>query len=343
MKYTEPSKTERIPKVKRVIRIEPHLRRKTIIYRNKSLQIEHKINYGTFDRNNNLIMSNVKELNTNNEEFYKHYHTIQSKSETQRIIENFSDIIQQYKLREYKIPDLSIKRNIFNPNPLLLPEGKVYEYYSYLKNKDNKKLKFFKKFGQRKKDKALQFIEKENKELQNKIVLLKKTDRYESKKRSLQKEFPKTHKESFIDVMIRKEKEKNIFKENKELYKKNQEIKNIIPKVRITFKSINVSKLKKDYYQNDPFQQRFANIFHDDNLSIKTQRTQESFFSKNRNTRRRSEIGKNLKKTAIQTGSNIQEIQKLKFSDFLCISTEVKQICNEDIKKYSLIRYHHLT
>ena len=122
----------------------------------------------------------------------------------------------------------------------MLPEGKVYEYYSYLKNKDNKKLKFFKKFGQRKKDKALQFIEKENKELQNKIVLLKKTDRYESKKRSLQKEFPKTHKESFIDViMIRKEKEKNIFKENKELYKKNQEIKNIIPKVRITFKSIN--------------------------------------------------------------------------------------------------------
>ena len=80
--------------MKRVIRIDPQLRRKTIIYRNKSLQIEHKINYDTFDRNNNLIMSNVKELNTNNEEFYKHYHTIQSKSETQRIIENFSDIIQ---------------------------------------------------------------------------------------------------------------------------------------------------------------------------------------------------------------------------------------------------------
>ena len=274
MNYTEPSKTERTPKVKRVIRIDPLLRRKTIIYRNKSLQIEHKmINYDTFDRNNDLIMSNVKELSTNNEEFYKHYHTIQSKSENQRIVKNFSDIIQQYKLRGYKIPDLSIKRNIFNQNPLLLPEGKVYEYYSCLKKKDNKKLNFFKKFEQKKKDKALQFIEKENKELQNKIVLLKKTDQYELKKKSLQKELPKTHRESFIDIMIREEKEKNIFKENKELYRKNQEIKNIIPKVRITFKSINVSQLKKDYNQNDPFQERFAHIFHDDNMSIKTQKT----------------------------------------------------------------------
>ena len=56
MNYTEPSKTERTPKVKRVIRIDPLLRRKTIIYRNKSLQIEHKmINYDTFDSSERLI------------------------------------------------------------------------------------------------------------------------------------------------------------------------------------------------------------------------------------------------------------------------------------------------
>ena len=43
MNYTEPSKTERTPKVKRVIRIDPLLRRKTIIYRNKSIKNEHKM------------------------------------------------------------------------------------------------------------------------------------------------------------------------------------------------------------------------------------------------------------------------------------------------------------
>ena len=84
--------------------------------------------------------------------------------------ERLKRITEEYKKKGYKIPNLTLKHNLFNQNVLLLPENKLYEYYCCYKKKDGMKLKFFKKFAPKRKDKALNFIEKENEMLNNKIT-----------------------------------------------------------------------------------------------------------------------------------------------------------------------------
>jgi hypothetical protein len=43
----------------------------------------------------------------------------------------FRDLIRTYRNKGYKIPDLSTKRNLFNPTPLLLEPHRIEDYYKY--------------------------------------------------------------------------------------------------------------------------------------------------------------------------------------------------------------------
>lgn len=52
-------------------------------------------------------------------------------------VENtFEDLIKSYKSKGYKIPDLSVKHNLFKPSPLLLENKHIEEYYRYQEAKN---------------------------------------------------------------------------------------------------------------------------------------------------------------------------------------------------------------
>ena len=55
-----------------------------------------------------------------------------------KVEETFKDLILQYQNNDYKIPDLSDKKNLFNQNPLLLVGRDLDQFYMYNdKNKNN--------------------------------------------------------------------------------------------------------------------------------------------------------------------------------------------------------------
>lgn len=71
-----------------------------------------------------------------------------------KVEETFKDLICQYKNNDYKIPDLSDKKNLFNQNPLLLVGRDLNQFYMYnnknkIKNKSDimnqKHINFIKK------------------------------------------------------------------------------------------------------------------------------------------------------------------------------------------------------
>jgi hypothetical protein len=73
-----------------------------------------------------------------------------------KVEETFKDLIYQYRINDYKIPDLSDKKNLFNQNPLLLVGRDLDQYYIYSdKIKNNSKTKY------RLNRKHINFIKKE--------------------------------------------------------------------------------------------------------------------------------------------------------------------------------------
>ena len=65
-----------------------------------------------------------------------------------KVEETFKDLIYQYRINDYKIPDLSDKKNLFNQNPLLLVGRDLDQYYMYcnkIKNNSNTKYKLNRK------------------------------------------------------------------------------------------------------------------------------------------------------------------------------------------------------
>lgn len=48
-----------------------------------------------------------------------------------KIDATFNDLLRQYKAKGYDIPDLSVKNNLFEIDPLLLTEFRLHEYYGH--------------------------------------------------------------------------------------------------------------------------------------------------------------------------------------------------------------------
>lgn len=82
-------------------------------------------------------MEEYKELKEENEFFSKSYQITKKQfEESQRNRKGlmganltFSDLITKYKNMNYKIPDLTVKRNLFEPSPLLMEDNKILNYY----------------------------------------------------------------------------------------------------------------------------------------------------------------------------------------------------------------------
>ena len=88
----------------------------------------------------------IEQIKDENKYFNQLYLTTKKLYPT-KVEETFKDLISHYKSNEYKIPDLSEKKNLFNQNPLLLVGRDLNYYYMYndKNKKNNKKQKLNKK------------------------------------------------------------------------------------------------------------------------------------------------------------------------------------------------------
>jgi hypothetical protein len=81
-------------------------------------------------------MENYKSIKEENDYFsYKYENTknLNIKEKSSEIIsgpqETFFDLICKYNEKGYKIPDLSVKKNLFEPSPLLMEDNKISDFY----------------------------------------------------------------------------------------------------------------------------------------------------------------------------------------------------------------------
>ena len=94
-----------------------------------------------------------------------------------KITETFKDLIKQYANNNYRIPDLSDKKNLFNQNPLLLVGPELEQFYRSVNtqnnlNLENKKIK---------KNKHVNFINKEMLMIEN-IIYNRSNGNYDKEK-----------------------------------------------------------------------------------------------------------------------------------------------------------------
>ena len=74
---------------------------------------------------------NIAEILKDENELFIQLYTKTKKLYPTKVEETFKDLILQYQNNDYKIPDLSDKKNLFNQNPLLLVGRDLDQYYMY--------------------------------------------------------------------------------------------------------------------------------------------------------------------------------------------------------------------
>ena len=112
---------------------------------------------------------NIAEILKDENDLFIQLYTKTKKLYPTKVEETFKDLILQYKNNDYKIPDLSDKKNLFNQNPLLLVGRDLDQFYMYNDRKTKTKLS----------KKHINFIKKEmmcmekviNKNSQNQNIL----------------------------------------------------------------------------------------------------------------------------------------------------------------------------
>jgi hypothetical protein len=100
------------------------------------------INYDTkdtvkeFDYNYYLATEEIKDLKEHNDIFTIHYKKYGKRVEEKRkrlkhIETPFKDLIRKYNDKGYRIPNLSVKSNLFEPSPMLLEINEIKEFYKF--------------------------------------------------------------------------------------------------------------------------------------------------------------------------------------------------------------------
>ncbi len=248
-------KEENLKKYKSRIKRNPDIKRldKLIKISNSQPKTSHKHNLSDFNKKNKELKKSQKEFYVENENFIQAYSSLQ-KLFPRKIEENFVDLISEYKQRGYKIPDLSIKRNLFTPNPLLLDNNRVIDYYSYYKKKKKIPLIFA---GQ--KDKHLVFLKNEENLVELELFKIKQKKKLSEKRYkeettelnilttsnlTLQTEHSRNSR-SILSKEIRKTIRKQLKKENEEIKSYNESIKDLLLKTKVKSYSISYQKNKK--------------------------------------------------------------------------------------------------
>ena len=138
------------------------------IKKNKKLSREYirERNYKSFNKKslNPLdsfeILKKEENVLANENKLFFDLYTKTKKLYPTKIDETFKDLISQYNNNNYKIPDLSDKKNLFNQNPLLLEGSDLQRYYKGMNilNKTNNEIR---------RKKHINFIKKEMFMLEN--------------------------------------------------------------------------------------------------------------------------------------------------------------------------------
>ena len=141
--------------------------------KNKAIILSNPNKSSSIHRKNDKDIM-IEQIKDENKYFNQLYSTTKKLYPT-KVEETFKDLINQYQNNDYKIPDLSEKKNLFNQNPLLLVGRELDHYYMYndKSKKNNKKIKINKKH--------VNFIQKEMIFMEK--MIKKNTDINESKNR----------------------------------------------------------------------------------------------------------------------------------------------------------------
>jgi hypothetical protein len=131
-----------------------------------------------------------------------------------------NELIKKYQAKGFKIPNLSVKNNIFEPSPLLTENDKIYDLYKFKKHDDiiqDKNLGFLEKLQNIATERIAFGFEQSKNPLKKGLKDLKKPKLF-----NLFKKFPG------LEVVNLREEE--LEKKNKELKSENKEIKRLIRK-----------------------------------------------------------------------------------------------------------------
>ena len=131
----------------------------------------HKLNIENFEINQKNLKTESDKIIDENHQFLTSYEMFLKKF-PKNYEKEFKDLLEKYKLNGYKIPDLSMKHNLFKINPLLFNDRKINDFYTFFQNK-NIILKIFNKL-KKKKDKYLTYLKKEKKEVDERLLNFQK-------------------------------------------------------------------------------------------------------------------------------------------------------------------------
>ena len=161
----------KINKYKKKVENNPDIMRieKLRLISNSQPKTSHRIELEDFKKKDELLKKFHNQLIIDNNNFLESYSNVQ-KMYPRNTEEKFHELITQYKQKGYKIPDLSIKRNLFTPNPLLLDKNKLNNYYSFYK----KKKRTISLLTPKTKDKHLQFLKNEENLVEKELFKIKK-------------------------------------------------------------------------------------------------------------------------------------------------------------------------
>jgi hypothetical protein len=259
-----------------IIRIE-----KLKLISNSQPKTSHRVELEDFEKKDLLLKKFQNELVIENNNFIESYANVQ-KLYPKNTEEKFHDLITQYKQRGYKIPDLSIKRNLFTPNPLLLDKNKVNNYYSFYK----KKKKTISLLSPNNKDKHLQFLKNEENLVEKELFKIRKKKRKDEGKdyspikteitevttepnglitnNTIYTDYSTSKNKSILNKIIQKKLRKELKKENEEIKTYNESISNLITRIKFhTFSvtSFSTPKKKRDIFSPYKHQKSIASDF----------------------------------------------------------------------------------
>ena len=216
----------------------------------------HKLNIENFENNQKNLKTESDKIIDENHQFLTSYEIFLKKF-PKNYENEFKDLLEKYKQKGYKIPDLSMKHNLFKINPLLFNDRKINDFYTFFQNK-NIILKIFNKL-KKKKDKYLTYLKKEKKEVDERLLNFQKEKvkkLYESEPNSnstlkeavelyvnnninkienKQENNNKINRTSIISNIIQQTIKKQFKKDMKELENYNNNILKIIPSSRNSY------------------------------------------------------------------------------------------------------------
>ena len=287
-----------------------------------------------FNKKYNGLDSYIKNLSEENDVLIDSYNRFK-KFNSNYIEKSYRDLIGEYKDKGYKSFDFKEKQNLFKPNPLLMENKKIKNYFAFNLKKSNLP-SFINKFIKRKENKYFSFLKKEESLVKEELIKhkLEKPEKNYSLLKEKLNQTQSYDKPNMIDII--KDTAMNIYlkEENKKIKEYNQSIQNIIPKTRTRY-----SSLKE---RNIPFfliNKKNKSKFNPNNISPNLDDSTISPFS---NSRKEEKSTKNIikinKKSILNSNINFYTFQKnkiknlkkkktfQKFSDLItCLNSEDNQ------------------